>query len=104
MLLDGTIESSQTKGVIVYVPKKQRPQIREDYTPFTPLNADTKLLARILVKRMRPWLNEILHPSQYCGVGDNNILGAVAAVRETVTETEMGKQPVCLLSLDFRGT
>jgi hypothetical protein len=102
MLIDGTKEPSQTNGVTVYVPKKERPQLPEDYRPLTLLNTDTKLLARILVKQMRPWLNEILNPSQYCGVGDNNILGAVAAIRETVAETELTNEPVCLLSLDFK--
>jgi hypothetical protein len=51
---------------------------------------------------MQPWLNDIIHPSQHCGVRDNNILGAVAAIRETVAEAELTDAQVCLLSLDFK--
>jgi hypothetical protein len=35
-------------------------------------------------------------------VGDNNILDALAEVRETVAMAEATNEPVCILSLDFK--
>jgi hypothetical protein len=35
-------------------------------------------------------------------VGESNILDALAAIRETVAEAEATKEPVCILSTDFK--
>ena len=75
----------------------------EDYRPLTLLNADFKLLARIIANRTRPWINDLFHPSQHCGFQDNNILGAISAIRDTIAEAEITHTPVCILSLDFKG-
>ena len=76
---------------------------REDYRPLALLNADFKLLARIIANRIRPWINDLLHPSQHCGVQDNNILGAISASRDTIAEFELTHTPVCIQSLEFKG-
>ena len=70
---------------------------------FTLLNADFKLLARIIANRIRLWINDLLHPSQHCGVQDNNILVAISAIRDSIAEAELNHIPVCILSLDFKG-
>jgi sulfur transfer protein SufE len=44
----------------------------------------------------------ILHPHQYCGAHDNNIYGAIAALRETIAHSEQTNTPACILSLDFK--
>jgi hypothetical protein len=80
-----------------------QPTRPEDYRPLTLLNADFKLLARIIENRIRPWINDLLHPSQHCGVQDNNILGAISAIRDTIVEAELTHTPKCILSLDFKG-
>jgi len=82
------------------IPRHTQP---EDYRPLTLLKADFKLLARIIANRLRPWINDLLHLSQHCGVQDNNILGAISAIRDTIAEAEITHTPVCILSLDFKG-
>jgi hypothetical protein len=77
--------------------KIPRPTQPEDYRPLTLLTADFKLLARIVANRIRPWINDFLHPSQHCGVQDNNILGAISAIRDTTAEAELTHTPVCIL-------
>jgi hypothetical protein len=101
MFLDEAILPSQKHGIIVCLPKSNRPTHPDDYRPLTLMNTGLKLLSRILANRLRPWLND-LHPSQYCGVQVNNILGAVAAIRETVAQAELTNAPVCIISLDFK--
>ena len=76
---------------------------REDYRPLALLNADFKLLARIIANGIRPWINDLHHPSQHCGVQDNNILGAISAIRDTISMTELTHIPLCIISLDFKG-
>jgi hypothetical protein len=65
MYIDGHISDNQKHGMIICVPKKPRPMRPEDFRHLTLLNADLKLLSRILANRIRPWLATLLHPSQY---------------------------------------
>ena len=85
------------------IEKISRPTRPEDYRPLTLLNADLKFLAPIIANRIPPWYNDLLHPIQHCGVEDNNILGAISAIRDTIAEAEITHTPVCILSLDFKG-
>jgi hypothetical protein len=64
---DGDVAPTQTKGVIVFVPKSKSPTTPGEYRPLTLLNSDIKLFSRILVNRMRPWLDDILHSNQHMG-------------------------------------
>jgi len=93
---------SQKHVIIVCLKKIPRPTRPEDYRPVTLLNADFKFLARIIANRIRAWIND-LHPSQHCGVQDNNILGAISAIRDTIAHAELTHTSVCILSLDFKG-
>ena len=103
MFIDGSLLDTQKHGIIVCLPKTNRPVHPEEYRPLTLLNADYKLLSRLIANRLRPWMNELLHPSQHCGIRDNNILGAISALRETIANVELTNEPTCLLSLDFKG-
>jgi hypothetical protein len=102
MYKDGGIAPTQTKGVIVYVPKSTSSTTLGEYRPLKLLNSDIKLFSRSLLNLMRPWLDDILQPSQHCGVRENNILDAIAAIRETVAVTETTNEPLCILSIDFK--
>jgi hypothetical protein len=93
---------SQTHGIMVYVPKIKQPTTPDDYRPLTLLNTDLKKIYRIISHRLRPWLDDMLNSSQHYGVGENNILDAVAAIRETVAEIEWTNTPACILRLDLR--
>jgi hypothetical protein len=73
----------------------------QDYRALTLLNADFKLLSRVLANRLKKWTKDLSHSNQHCGVADNNIFGALAAIRETIAHVEMTNSPPCLLTLDF---
>jgi hypothetical protein len=102
MYLGGALPRMQTRGVVVCVPKTPRPMSPEEYRLLTLINSDVRLFARIIGNRIRPWLTELTHPSQCGRVGDNNILDALAVLRETVATAEATNEPVCILSLDFK--
>jgi len=101
--MEEKLKDSQKHGIIVCLKKIPSPTRPEDYRPLTLLNADFKFLARIIANRIRPWINDLLNPSQHYGVQDNNILGAISAIRDTIAEAELTHTPVCILSLDFKG-
>jgi len=101
MYMEEGIETSPKHGIIICLPKHGNPLTTADYRPLTLLNSDYKILARILANRIRPWLNDILHPCHHCGVGDN-ILTALSELRDTIAHAECSNEPTCLLSLDFK--
>jgi hypothetical protein len=93
---------TMTDGVVVCTPKTPHPATTEEYRLLTLLNPDTRIFARVLANRMRPFLWEVLHPSQYGGGGgDNTILDALTVLRETVTMAEMGNAPMCIFKNTF---
>ena len=73
-----------------------------DFRPITLLNTDYKILARNIAYRLRPMMEELLHPSQHCGVPGRSIYDAMATVRETIAQAEATRGPLYLLSLDFQ--
>ena len=47
---------------------------------------------------------ELFHPSQFCGVQGRTIFVAMASVREAITQAEVTRVQLCILSLDFPET
>jgi hypothetical protein len=102
MYIDGRISDAQKRGLLVCKPKTSNPTRTDEYHPLTLLNADFKLLTRILATRIRPWLNDIMHPSQHCGIGETTVYDELETIRHTIASAEYSRQPLCLLSLDFK--
>jgi hypothetical protein len=97
----GGLTQQQKHGVTVCLPKSPQPEYPEDSRPLTLLNTDLKLLARIIAKRLVPWLPQILHPGQHCGVRGKSILEATATLRDAIIYAETLNK-ICILSLDFQ--
>ena len=79
---------SQTHRLIVCLPRHDNPVTNDYYSHLTLLNSDYKILARLTANRIRPSINEILHPCQHGGVGDNNIQTALFEMRDKIANAE----------------
>jgi len=101
MHIEGRTTARQMQGLIVCLPKNAHPNNADNYTPLKLLNADYKILARIIANRLRPCLTAILHPNQHCGIQGNSAFEAVASVREAFAHAEVTKTPLCIMSFDF---
>ena len=88
--------------LFVCIPKTTKPNKPSDYRPITLLNTNYKILAHIVANRIRHTLEELLHPSQYCGRPGNTIFEAIASVREAIAFAEVNRKPLCILTLDFK--
>ena len=98
----GSETDAQKSGTVVCLPNKVEPGGPDDYRPLTLLNADHKLLTRLIANRLQPWMSDILQSSQHCGRQGNAIFEAVAAIRDIVAYTEVHNESVCLLTIDFK--
>lgn len=77
MFIEGSLLDSQKHGIILCLPATHKPVHPQEYRPLTLMNAVYELLSRIVAIRLRPWINDLLHPSQHCGVRDNNTRGTI---------------------------
>jgi len=102
MFTNGPILARQVQGQIVCIPEKSQPERIGDYRPLTLLNADYKILARIIANRQKPLLQEISNPHQHCGIPGTTVFDAVATMRDVVAYAETKKVPLCAVSLDFQ--
>ena len=69
--------------------------------PITLLNCDYKILAKILVKRMRPVLPQVIKSGQLCSVGQRNIFMGVRNILSSILYINQKNSGGCLMSLDF---
>jgi len=88
MFIDWKITETQKKGLMVCVPKRTNPSAMPDYRPITLINADYKLLTRIIAHRLQQWLTKTLHPSQYCGMRGRAMLDALTTVRDAIANAQ----------------
>ena len=66
MFMERNVSAQQKHGVIVCLPKSSDPTTLADIRPVALLNTDYKIMARIIAYRLRPSMEEQLHPSQFC--------------------------------------
>ena len=101
MYIEGQITDAQKKGLMVCVPKRNDPRGLPDYRPLTLLNADYKLLTRIIANRIQTWLATTLHKSQHCGMTGRTMIDTLATVRDVIANAQYTKTPLCIVTLDF---
>jgi len=55
-----------------------------------------------MADRLRPMMEELLHPSQFCGVLGRTRFEAIATVRKAIAQAEVTRVSLCVISLDFQ--
>ena len=73
----------------------------DDLRPITLLNADYKILSKLLVRRVKPILPKIIKSGQLCTIGDKNILFGVSNIISSILHVKSKRKKACILSLDF---
>ena len=73
----------------------------DELRPITLLNCDYRILAKLLVKRMKPVLPSVIKSSQLCTVGKKNILFGISNILSSICYANQNHRGVCLISLDF---
>jgi hypothetical protein len=102
MFLQKHIPPRQKQGILICFQKPHDSHTPDDYRPVSLINTEYKLLARNLVRRLRPVDDDQLSTSQSCGVPGNSILDALAGIRDILAHYENKRKPICLLTPDFK--
>ena len=97
----GKIPKAIKRGIIVCLPKHNKPAKVHDYRPLTLLNTDYKLYTRILARRLQTTMGEIMNENQYSAVKDRNIIDAATGIRDVIAAGQHTAQGICLMVIDF---
>ena len=97
----GTIPTAIKRGIIVCLPKNNRPQTVSDYSPLTLLNTDYKMYARVLANRLKTTIKDIISDAQYSVVPGRTILDAATGITDVIASGQNTQNGLCLLALDF---
>ena len=77
----GELSSSQKQGVITLIEKEGKDSLQiKNYRPITLLNVDYKILSKVLAKRIKEVLGEIIHFDQVGYIKNRNIGEAVRLI------------------------
>ena len=77
----GELSSSQKQGVITLIEKEGKDNLQiKNYRPITLLNVDYKILSKVLAKRIKEVLGEIIHFDQVGYIKNRNIGEAVRLI------------------------
>ena len=84
----GVMSNSQKQGVITLIEKEGKNAMYvKNYRPITLLNVDYKILSKVLAKRIKEVLGEIIHHDQVGYIKDRNIGEAVRLIDDMFFNT-----------------
>ena len=98
----GFLAPSQRQGVITLIEKEGKdPLSIKNYRPITLLNVDYKILSKVLAKRMKEVLGEIVHADQVGYMKNRNIGEAIRLIDDVIYHCKNHNQDGFLVAVDF---
>jgi hypothetical protein len=95
-----------TKGInstfIALIPKVSSPQYLNDFRPISLVGCMYKVLAKVLVNRLRCVLSSVISDSQSAFVKGKQILDGILIANAAVDEAMRHKKELLLFKVDFK--
>ncbi|GAU48313.1 hypothetical protein TSUD_405300 [Trifolium subterraneum] len=86
---------------IALIPKVESPQRLNDFRPISLVGSLYKILAKVLVNRLRLVMGSVISESQTVFVRDRKILNEILIANEVVDEARRAKKELMLFKVDF---
>lgn len=97
----GELSTSQRKGIISLIYKKNDPLNLRNWRPITLLNTDYKIAAHALASRIKPLMPKIISTDQN-GYIKNRFIGYnIRLIQDVIDFSEKNNTDSCILFLDF---
>ena len=96
----GQLSTSQRRGLIIVLYKKDDPLETKNWRPISLLNVDYKIATRAISGRLLGVLGSIIGPDQTCGVPGRTISENLSLIRDLLEYVDRENLPLALLSLD----
>ncbi|KAK3518288.1 hypothetical protein QTP86_003217 [Hemibagrus guttatus] len=96
----GALPPSALVGYVTLLYKKGDRTELANWRPITLLTVDYKILAKLMVLRLREVMARVVHPDQTCGVPGRMCGMNLALVRDALAWADQRRVPLALLGLD----
>ncbi len=96
----GQLSTSQRRGLIIILYKKNDRLETKNWRPISLLNVDYKIATRAISGRLVAVIGSVVGPDQTCGVPGRTISENLFLIRDLIEYAEQEDLPVALLSLD----
>ena len=96
----GQLSTSQRRGLIIVLYKKDDPLETKNWRPISLLNIDYKIATRAISGRLLGVLGSIIGPDQTCGVPGRTISENLSLIRDLLEYVDLENLPLAILSLD----
>ena len=99
---NGALSFTQKQGLISLIPKKDKsPLLLKNWRPLSLLNADYKILSKIIATRIKTVLPEIIHPDQTGFLKGRYIGENIIKVLNLLEYAEGEQVPALLMLVDY---
>ena len=99
--MSGTFQRSLNSTFLLLLPKKERAEDLRDFRPISLVGSVYKLLAKVLVNRLKLVMGEVISDSQQAFVHGRQILDAVLIANEALDSRLKDNIPGLLLKMDI---
>ena len=99
----GEMSSSQKRAIITLIEKKEKDRsFLENWRPISHVNADTKIMTKVIASRIKNVLPDIIHPNQTGYVKDRFIGETIRSIYDVMDFTVKENIPGLMLFIDFQ--
>ena len=96
----GKLSTSQRRGLIIVLFKKDDRLETKNYRPISLLNVDYKIATRAISGRLLGVIGSIVGSDQTCGIPGHTISENLTLIRDLIEYADRADLPLALLSLD----
>ena len=98
----GELSNSQKQAIITLIDKKGKDKrMIKNWRPISLINVDTKIISKVLAKRLEKVLPSIIHANQNAFVKGRSIFDAIRTIDDMVDYTERNNLSGFLIAIDF---
>ena len=98
--LEQAHENFNTSYITLIRKPETDPKYTKNYRPISLLNTDYKILTKILVAKIEPFLHKLVHTDQQCSITGRNIHNHNHLIRDIIQYTHDKNTQALILSLD----
>ena len=97
----GSLPNSMNKALIrlIFKNKGERCQLN-NWRPISLLNVDYKIISKVLTKRLRKLMPNLINEDQTCGVHGRSIQDKLMVLRDVIDYTTLYNKEAAIISID----